>query len=381
MAWLAIPTYRTLRAHPANMAPQTFHLFPDLPKELRDEIWRLCLPHRVAELDLPPRKWVHEPVSPPNGQQRRRPCLLGPTSMTNSAPPLISRVCHESRTLALKTGHLRTEEGRRYQDARGITESFWLDLSRDVLHLHWSPFSTFGEDTMKDSIAPLEHLLSVAPPTSTGAALSIDVDLLDTIEAPRRRDIMRLLEQRPRWSICGAIVVIHVADEAAAIDSGLWGVLGEERVVLVDCFDADRLDKFRRFWQEHGSKRYREAKHFFQGMVRGGVPMIHYVERPEQFLLDLQIRWLHDSFPLGPETPAVRQLKREVWRTKPQDFDDRDDDPRFLDYEDLPGRPFARQLWSPNPQHPWVKEVLSRMPEFGPTIMFRLCTKNCSPSA
>jgi hypothetical protein len=35
------------------MAENYFHLFPRLPTELRLEIWRLCLPRRVWELDIP----------------------------------------------------------------------------------------------------------------------------------------------------------------------------------------------------------------------------------------------------------------------------------------------------------------------------------------
>jgi hypothetical protein len=37
----------------SSIPATTFHLFPWLPIDLRFEIWRLCLPHRVCEKDQP----------------------------------------------------------------------------------------------------------------------------------------------------------------------------------------------------------------------------------------------------------------------------------------------------------------------------------------
>lgn len=369
------------------MKPETFHGFAELPKEIRDEIWKLCLPRRVVEIDWPDVEWHSA-----EGFGKWHPyldstlrsdctddkpqlwlCPLTPTSRVNSSPPVITRVCHESRVIALRTGQLQTQIGSGQGDLFRINaERFWSDNHRDVFHLHWHPF-LFGPE-VPNLFNPLEHLLSTSGAT---AAVSICADLLDAIERHNRLGIMRILERRPRWSVCGALVTLHVEDETVAIDSGLWGSLGEERVVLVDAFDVERIQKFWRFWLEHGPEDDPEARSFF-GAAEHGVPKIHYLETPEEFLLDLETRWLLDSFPAEPgHSLAVEELRNEVWITKPEDFDGRDDDPRAVDYGDLPGRPFARQLWSPNRDHAWVKDVLSRKPEFVPTIMFRLCTSEC----
>lgn len=62
--------------------PQTFTLFPKLPPELRRIIWEFCLPSRVFEVhDL--YKYDH--------------CQLEATSRINTRPPIITRVCVESR--------------------------------------------------------------------------------------------------------------------------------------------------------------------------------------------------------------------------------------------------------------------------------------------
>jgi hypothetical protein len=66
-----------------------FPRFPDLPAELRVMIWSYCLPHRVVELDVSPRT-ILAPVS----------CGFLWTTTLNGLPPLISRVCRESRAVA-----------------------------------------------------------------------------------------------------------------------------------------------------------------------------------------------------------------------------------------------------------------------------------------
>ena len=82
-------------------AEQTFHPFPQLPPELREEIWRYCLPYQARELDvrLADNVYWNEP----------RPCQLQDTSLQNSHPPLLTRICRESRAVALKAGVLLTD--------------------------------------------------------------------------------------------------------------------------------------------------------------------------------------------------------------------------------------------------------------------------------
>ena len=71
-------------------AARTFHPFPKLPPELREAIWRLCLPHQVCELDLP----VVELVYFEDAEDS--PCTLADTSRVNLCPPMITQVCYEA---------------------------------------------------------------------------------------------------------------------------------------------------------------------------------------------------------------------------------------------------------------------------------------------
>lgn len=357
----------------------TFHRFPDLPRELRDEIWRLCLPHRVVELDWPVPAWNYGYgypawfLDPPDHS-----CEMQSTSFLNSLPPVISRVCHEARTVAFETGRFVVQKqppvlsDSEHSTVQPRPRRSWIDWRRDVLHLNWHSLLLTPGNAFR--VAGLVH--DFLPPSAHPRMQSICAELLDGILGEQRRAVMQALSSRRHLWLCGALVVIHVADDAAAINSGLWGCLGEERIVLVDASDAERMDKFCRFWREHGEQDDPAAKGFFEAMT-DGVPKIHYKETPDEFLSDLETRWLYDSVPTGHDDFEAVPLDRKVWHTEPEDFDGRDDDPRALDYEDLPGRPFARQLWRPNRDNPWVGDVLSRMPEFTPTVMFRLCTGPC----
>lgn len=357
------------------MAAQSFHRFPHLPKELRDEIWRHCLPHRVVELDLPDLEWYLDynirQSWPDLAKQPQRACELWPTSRRNRATPIITRVCHESRKVAFETAHLAFSDDSSAMSFDKDDRPMWIDCARDTLHLHWHTFLSGSVDGVGPD--PLQLHLALSSRFRTA---SICADLLDSINRADRRAIMQHLVKRPSWSVCGAFVWIHATNEAAIIESGLWGPLGEERIVLVDAYDSKRVAGFRKFWQTNGTDEDVETKAFFEACVEN-VPKIHYLETPTEFLQDLQIRWLHDHIPYGEPNVDIDQLQREVWLMTPGDFDGKENDPRQADYGHLPGRPFARQLWLPNRDHPWVQGVLAQMPVFQPTIMFRLCTSTC----
>ncbi|KAL3703665.1 hypothetical protein TMatcc_010854, partial [Talaromyces marneffei ATCC 18224] len=78
----------------------TFHFFPKLPIELRLQIWRLCLPQRVYEKDNPFYPIVFRLLD----DDGPSPCLLHQTTEANRRPPVITRVCRESRIVAQENG-------------------------------------------------------------------------------------------------------------------------------------------------------------------------------------------------------------------------------------------------------------------------------------
>lgn len=299
-------------------------------------------------------------------------CRIYRTTRISSAPPVISRACREARSLALKTSQLY--EFADAPQSSSIVPVAWVDRARDVLFTHWHPYGNYGGSEYKTQ--SLEYFYSIK--TRIGIEnLTVTDDLLDAIEGSKRSKLVRMLESCPSYSVCTAVVVIHVTDESPAIQSGLFGILGEERVVLVDAFDTKRLTEFKKFWQTYGTEKDLATKAFFDACV-DGVPRVHYVETPEEYVTNLEIMWLLDNFHNNALYPDVKLLFHEIWLNSPLNFMRTANNPQPLDSVDDGDssalRPILKQRYRPNRDHPWVKDVLSQLPQFCPTVMFRLCT-------
>ncbi|KAI0191621.1 hypothetical protein F4808DRAFT_443607 [Astrocystis sublimbata] len=212
----------------------SFPRFCELPAELRNEIWRQCLPHRVVELDQQQDElvWEDEPPCPTNWK----------ITCTNSAPPLLTRVCRESRAVSHEGGASPIDtESDRFGNA--MAEYPWLDPARDlVVHLNWEPFADI-ESQSYDWGDPLRSLMRLAAQTSSDRT-SFMVALLQTFagrENPdephehyrwTRSELVDLLRTRSQWAVVVLPPVVIHADVTAT--DGLFGLLGDARVQIVE---------------------------------------------------------------------------------------------------------------------------------------------------
>lgn len=119
--------------------PPTFHLFAQLPIELQKEIWRYCLPHRVREYDSPSDTIVFDTIN----TDVPTPCLLHSTAKLNACPPMITRVCRESRAVAFESGTVTAifaTDRPRYNDflCNKVFQNAWADHKRDSAHINWT---------------------------------------------------------------------------------------------------------------------------------------------------------------------------------------------------------------------------------------------------
>lgn len=211
----------------------TFGLFPKLPTELRLQIWRLCLPHRVHEKDLPFHEIVFRILD--NGPS---PCFLHQTTEANCRPPVIARVCHESRTVA-------QENGGYYESlplcevwfSQTTIEKSWLDRIPDSIHLNWTP--AYGADFASEG-CPLQSLAQCASRASRGGSLSFSYFRSIRVSAD---ELLDSLIRLPSWMVVMRVVVIH-ADSATGMRSGLFGLLGDAPVQLVDVFDEENVRNY-----------------------------------------------------------------------------------------------------------------------------------------
>jgi hypothetical protein len=241
------------------MVHDDFHPFPRLPAEPRLEIWRLCLPHRVSEDDEPVAFIVYTSY----GYQREVPCGLRSTSRSNTRPPLLTRVCRESREVAFATGTWYP-----YLDWRGrgpvpglpseadwnpdyvIDKGFWLDPSRDSAHMNWVPTYDIDFATTFNG-HPLTSLAEDAQSVNGSASFMLDAleDGWDwgldssnfslasrfpgPIRTPPSGQNPAALKLLPEWMVVVKVVIIHL-DSRRAARSGLFGLSGDEVIQVVD---------------------------------------------------------------------------------------------------------------------------------------------------
>jgi hypothetical protein len=333
-----------------------FHRFGHLPAEIRLEIWRECLPNRVVELDSPlAEAFAFDPAS------SCYCCQAYHTAAINRLPPVISRVCRESRMVALEHVNLLTQDTLHERDdsplfgtSMGLKD--WVDKHRDVLHIHyWSVYDAYYHEPTSD---PLDFWFSEARKRARGASLNPEL-FLDSLEDPRHLDIFR----HQSLFVCLRIVSIH-APLRPALDSGLFGLLGDARVVLVDATDAERKERYRAFWEAHAI-----------GPAADPHPARVFAESCQddawvrEQIGEYEVAWMMDQWHHGKAQGQIANAE-SVWSKMPTAPNN-----NSVDWA---------QNWRnyvPNRGHEWVKDALEAMPKLRPMIMFRLCTHNCPEKA
>ncbi|KAK1763828.1 hypothetical protein QBC33DRAFT_458518 [Phialemonium atrogriseum] len=368
----------------SSLPNNTFHKFPRLPPEIRRAIWELCLPCRVVEVDCPS-PYITEPY---------RTCSFATTTTTNTRPPLISRVCCEAREVAFEHGSIygsiygsETEECSKVSSDPGYlyaTVDAWIQPSVDTIHLNWMPAYNWTLEGWHDA-DPIPFFHWVAD--QTGApAVSITAEMLLPFHddwfkggTQANTDAIIQLDCQREYIVALVMVSIHIPLDIAA-RSGLFGLLGDDRVKLVDPSDWVAIDKYMGLWTDHGSVDDKEAVAFkqlfsdrqaFQTRLErwkddvAKVWVWHYwnhgmqirQERPGHELPDRDAIWLGSNSWPDPWTQVPDPLTRVPFLFHPW----------FIDIE-------HRQL---NADLPWVQRQKERMPTFHPKIMFRLCGRKC----
>lgn len=246
----------------------SFPRFKELPPELRLAIWRECLPWRVYEVDEPHARSIFD-AYPSLESPDEVPCTLACTSYMNARPPVITRVCQESRKFAFKQGALVVEdsslvlEAARWSANNLIRGPVWRDKQRDIVHLNWhslykSAFRMSG-DSEGQPLRYLDFLLGnstlsgsftaayLQPQVSwTGPAIWWGPSSLPVSYRTPDGDplpFVEVLSHRPEWLLVMRSVVVHATLRDGAA-SGLFGLLGDAPVQIVDMADVAKMDAF-----------------------------------------------------------------------------------------------------------------------------------------
>ncbi|KAI0148826.1 hypothetical protein GGR57DRAFT_230423 [Xylariaceae sp. FL1272] len=207
----------TRRTRDTTRRADTFTKFGSLPPELRIEIWRLCLPHRIIEM--------HDIRS------RRTASACWPPRAVRT-PPLISRVCRESRTIALQNGSL--------QPMMGSGAPVWYDRKTDIINIG-RVYSFESNLVAEESVEKVDSLRSgfkdfICRPV-TRISVAKDAIFYCPDSAFARWVVRRMAERLVSCSIVVADMSIHLPREAAAA-SELFGLFAESTTVHVDMQDT-----------------------------------------------------------------------------------------------------------------------------------------------
>lgn len=249
--------------------------------------------------------------------------------------------------------------------------STWLDKERDVVHLHWHGSVAFwyhGTGPQGGELIRVESNLSAAK-----AGCAVDRRLLwPGGHAKPWMEDRGVLERIGRIAVCLKVVCIH-APEGPGIASGLFGLLGEERIILVDALDYDRLGKLWALWDAHRGDHPDPLTYDFFSECHAQHPGSEAQRRRTQTIHktieDIQKQWVLDDWDEQDEIPGWTE-REHVWLSTPDWVSTRD-------YTKKGSQSYRRNYmsqWVPNRDHPWMRQVYSRMPDFRPVIMFRLCT-------
>lgn len=330
-----------------------FHLFPQLPLELRWLIWKECLPkERVFGIIWPC------DYAGPSPNRCQKPFW---SRVANKIPPVITGVCRESRAVALEVGRFVHEiGGYKLPTPAWAIPKAGITVDYCFLTSSWLLGKGGGEDPIVRAI------------------------IVDQDANGRYSDFGRwakLYREKPPDAylprtifICRWIIFLHISLEEM-VDSQLFGRLGEEVIQLVDPMDFEKLNRFKTLAVNSGPQ-LPYTRDFFKLM---DTDTTHF---KEQLAEDLeQTRqcffwhmWLAahaNGFQgvLDPEDiwigPRSRKDGSRLDMLAPGTY-----------YDDLSDQEEPEE-YVPNVKHPWVQEVLGMMPDFSLRVMFRPCPYQC----
>ncbi|KAJ5771694.1 hypothetical protein N7520_002223 [Penicillium odoratum] len=206
------------------------------------------IPFRVWELDAPRAQGLY---FNPNSDGPH-PCSVKLTARLNGRPPVITRVCQESRIVAHESAGVILEDdddpptdvswGCTTTD--GYPNDFWIDLRRDSAHINWHPLYQAiyqdGEGSALACIAWESRLLFGRRST-----------MREWFSFPCNQEAERfdVFEQVPSWWVIMRVVVIHASFQEAA-HSGLFGLLGDVTVQIVSVSDEEKFNASYAFAEE-----------------------------------------------------------------------------------------------------------------------------------
>ncbi|KAL7906960.1 hypothetical protein GGI35DRAFT_457356 [Trichoderma velutinum] len=367
-----------------NMGAQStnFSQFTLLPPEIRLQIWFYCLPHRIVQRD--------DPFCLGDIHREQRCWSIRPTRQ-NAAPPLIASVCRESRGVVRKWGKMVS------QDYWFNLGPIWIQPRLDVYNLNCNSMSCWeGHDIhiVKEFLDEGFNRLDMIP-LSLGAeyffpfSLEPPHELDDFPDYPhleiyeRRRNKPSLddsynefaaFSERPYTRVSQsailAFICIHATKRQAA-DSGLFGLLLDAPVQLVDFNDEERLrafhDLFENGCSNNNSDRPEVSKQFVSILAPDFQCKVQSWREKVDWLM-MAYAWLRAKYRYSNFIP-IHGDPGLAW--SPPLLDDQAT--VYMNNKEEPN-----QVNVFNDHHSWVIQAKKELPIVTPKIQFLLCTDECN---
>ncbi|KAJ5370347.1 uncharacterized protein N7496_006439 [Penicillium cataractarum] len=340
---------------------EEFTLFPQLPPELRRMIWKACLPKtRIFDIMFPCYAYDHYRCRGSSWASRE-----------SWRPPVITRVCRESRAVAHETGRVIFQEDN--PNVPNYIKSVWSDTTTDIIAQYWAPglesvvfwddpdpeFFHFAETYSATMISELRLRMALSLD-----AMSLSSDTFDWANLRQLRECFVCLEEP---------VMIHVSRKELLV-SGLFGLLGEEYTQLVDPMDTETLKKFHHLALT-SSQQLPETIKFFDDL---STPK--FQSKIRDWTRTMMTRWIFYAWICADEEEyASIEYPEEVWLGPSEPgVDEKPFNPLKPDSYCYKGRFKSDQtvFWY-NEKHPWVQQKLAEAPRFYPRIMIRPCITRC----
>lgn len=361
---------------PPTQHAQYFPRFTNLPTEIRLLIWHHCLPGgRVLEVDYPVDSSQLRPVHRHwNGHITHAGCCAAQFAVTDTAPPVISRTCHESRQVALEYGHaLQYAEMYGVLETSGTPRSLWVQPNVDTLHLNWCADKPFEraekvKNTHIDilcfiSTAARNHLL----PSVMAHFVHPFKEMEEITKAPNLSinvgfewltGFVQWSAWCRRYQVVVGSVILHIHTDGSSL-GGLFGSSGDEPVQIALANDEAKIKAFEQLWTSTrpNSQENPETRAFFEYILSSKFQEHVSIWKDEADFAVLARRLWCDAKYADVNDPE------SIWTMPVQRS------PPYGDWE-----LFKNHL---NLDHEWVKKVLAERPLLIPVVMFRHCSRGC----
>lgn len=359
---------------------ESFFFFPQLPWEIRDAIWRLCLPGpQIVEFDRP----ICDNV----------PCrgCCGVHHRYHLRLPALAAVCQESRLLVLREYYnpeADAEIPRPYYPA--AYEHVLFRPGIDILHFNWDEGDEGAYDLWNDEDNAIPYFCALTRKAVHNPISITDRHLRQEFDEPFFAGSVRVAAldkyaMRDHWLVLIRTVSFDFKDDAEALRSGLFGEFELDPMRYVDPYDSETLHRYHQLWRTQTPPASPPATLMFLSLRKHHGPERSSTRPPQsssRFWKMITSHCVTDSRG-GRNTLTVAgsgmlfyRMTEEAKAGAPVSVPDRDvlflppypgydwqDDEETFDY--------FRSKYALNWDHPWIQAVLDKMPVFQPMIVFR----------